>query len=88
MTGGIYRVIFYLWALAGLAALPARAEVRIWDDGDAGNSYWSDPDNWDPNGYAQTDDLIVTSGAATANANVSIAGGGSITLDGPTPTID
>ena len=54
--------------VAAILSVPAGAAVRTWDDGDAGNSYWSDPQNWDPDGYAESDDLIVLSGTPAANA--------------------
>ncbi|MDY7011430.1 MAG: hypothetical protein SVV80_11870 [Planctomycetota bacterium] len=36
-----------------VAAGPAGADVRIWDGGGADND-WATPGNWDPDGYADS----------------------------------
>ena len=69
--------------LSVLVLTAAPAFAIDWDNG-GGDTAWSTAGNWDPDGYATSDDLIVLSGAPTANAVVVTDNGGSITLNGPT----
>jgi len=43
---------------------------------------WTTPGNWDPDGYADSDDLTVLSGAPTASTTIYADDGGTITLNG------
>ena len=67
-----------------LIATPAGAgTLRTWDNG-GGDTDWTTPGNWNPDGYDISDNLIVSSGSPTSSSSVSIDNGGSITLAGPT----
>ena len=78
MEHGHKRVVV-LWVVI-LIAVPAAATVRTWDGG-GGNSYWQTTGNWDPDGYAEGDTLIVLSGSPKSVDNVVANGYGTITLD-------
>jgi hypothetical protein len=73
----IYRQLGFLAiAISLLTATDAWAAIRTWDGG-AGNNTWSSVNNWNPDGFATTDDL-------TVNTTVVLAGGsGAVTVSGP-----
>ncbi len=85
------------WAMlvvAAIWAVPAGAAVRTWDNGDPGTSRWIFPGNWSPNGYSDSDNLIVTGdlvatfGAPVPRTNLRTNNGGSVTLHGPASVAD
>ncbi|MDY0170161.1 MAG: hypothetical protein RBS80_26695 [Thermoguttaceae bacterium] len=68
-------------AVVLLATGDASAVSRTWTGG-AGDNVWTTPGNWDPAGFATSDDLAVSTTVALAagSASVQVAGDGSLTI--------
>ncbi len=74
-------ILTVVCAVVFVLSVPAGAATRTWDGG-GGDSEWATLGNWNPDGYADSDDLTVLSGTPTSAVNVIADNGGMITLDG------
>jgi hypothetical protein len=75
------RVGLWTITLFVLATTSALAAPRSWDGG-AGDNFWASANNWNPDGFATSDDLTVNSTVvlATGSGSVNVTGSGSLTI--------
>lgn len=81
-------VLGLLGVMVWCAAGDARAADRVWDGG-AGDNFWQSAGNWNPDGYATSDNFTVDSPVTLAVGSnvVRITGNGSLTV-APTGVLD